>query len=87
VEALKNAQATVPSQRLIYDLVHEDMMQQHMNETAPKVPETTSDAAFSIQDFADQFCKFDTDECTELMKESSKKEELDKISAYAKALN
>lgn len=87
VSALKNAQATVPSQRSIYDLVHADMMQEHMNETAPKVPEATSDAAFSLQDFADKFCNFDTEECHELTKVAAQKEELDKTSAYIKRLN
>ena len=87
VTAMKNAQATVPSQKAIYELVHADMMQEHMNETAPKVPETTSDAAFSISDMADKFCNYDTDECHELTKEAAKKDEQDKNSAYIKILN
>ena len=69
IDALKNAQATVPSQKAIYDLVHADMFQEHMNETAPKVPEATSDAAFSLNDFADKFCNFDSEECHDFMKE------------------
>ena len=87
VTAMKNAQATVPSQKAIYELVHADMMQEHMNETAPKVPETTSDAAFSISDMADKFCNYDTDECHELIQEATKKDEQDKNSAYIKVLN
>ena len=58
-----------------------------MNETAPKVPESTSDAAFSLNDFADKFCNFDSEECHDFMKESAKKDEQDKASAYVKSLN
>lgn len=87
VTAMKNAQATVPSQKAIYELVHADMMQEHMNETALKVPETTSDAAFSISDMADKFCNYDADECHEVTKEAAKKDEQDKNSAYIKILN
>lgn len=63
------------------------MMQEHLNETAPKVPESTSDAAFSLNDLADTFCNYDSDECHELVKEGEKKEENDKNSQYVKALN
>jgi hypothetical protein len=78
---------TIPSQKFIYDLVHADMMQEHMNETAPKVPETTSDAAFSINDFADTFCNYDSDECHEIMVAGEKKAEADKNTQYVKSLN
>ena len=63
------------------------MMQEHMNETAPKVPESTSDAAFSMNDMADKFCNYDAGECHVLMAAAEKKQEADKNSAYVKALN
>lgn len=87
VSAIKNAQATIASQKVIYGLVHTDMMQEGMNETAPKVPESTSDSAFSMNDFADTFCNYDASECTELLMAAQKKAEADNALNLVKTLN
>ena len=46
LKGIEQALQLVPQQRKIYGLVEAAMTQQSMNETAPKVPETTAEAAF-----------------------------------------
>lgn len=67
-------------------MVHNDMMQEQLNETAPKVPDSTSDAAFTLKDLSDLVCNYDAAECDTLMKEAEKATDKDSNSVFIKQM-